>query len=62
MEDEKSLDMTIEHEVGHNWLYGILATNEREYPWMDEGMNTYFDNRYKSWKYPHAKKGEKKIF
>ncbi|MEO6905354.1 MAG: M1 family metallopeptidase, partial [Ginsengibacter sp.] len=50
--DEKSLDMTIEHEVGHNWVYGILATNEREHPWMDEGMNTYFDNRYEKIKYP----------
>ena len=50
-EDEKSLDMTIEHEVGHNWLYGILASNEREYPWMDEGMNTYYDNRYEKLKY-----------
>jgi hypothetical protein len=44
------LEATIEHEVGHNWLYGILATNERVYPWMDEGMNTYYDNRYKEWK------------
>ena len=51
-EDEKDLDMTIEHEVGHNWLYGILATNEREHPWMDEGMNTYYDNRYEKLKYP----------
>ncbi|MGN6605122.1 MAG: M1 family metallopeptidase [Ginsengibacter sp.] len=52
MEDERTLDMTIEHEVGHNWLYGILATNERDHPWMDEGMNTYFDNRYRELKYP----------
>ncbi len=59
MENEQSLDMTIEHEVGHNWLYGVLATNEREYPWMDEGMNTYFDNRYKKLKYPE-KAGVKK--
>lgn len=36
----------IQHEIGHNWLYGILASNERRYPWMDEGMNTYYDNRY----------------
>jgi hypothetical protein len=50
--DEKSLDLTIEHEVGHNWLYGILASNERDHPWMDEGMNTYFDNRYEQLKYP----------
>src|SRR6185437_6741256 len=46
MPNEESLEFTIEHEVGHNWNYGILATNEREHPWMDEGMNTYFDNRY----------------
>lgn len=51
-QSEKELDFTIEHEVGHNWNYGILATNEREHPWMDEGMNTYFDNRYLAIKYP----------
>ncbi|MEO8820353.1 MAG: M1 family metallopeptidase [Ginsengibacter sp.] len=59
MEDTESLDMTIEHEVGHNWVYGILATNERQYPWMDEGMNTYFDNRYKKLKYPEGNIQEK---
>ena len=41
------LESVIEHEVGHNWLQGILASNERQYPWMDEGFNTYYDNRYK---------------
>jgi hypothetical protein len=51
MTSAKDLDLTIEHEVGHNWNYGILASNEREHPWMDEGMNTYFDNRYEAWKY-----------
>ncbi len=53
MQSEKALENTIEHEVGHNWNYGILASNEREHPWMDEGMNTYFDNRYEAIKY-HA--------
>lgn len=43
---EKMLDFVINHEVGHNWFQGILASNEREHPWMDEGMNTYYDNRY----------------
>ncbi|HSN08030.1 MAG TPA: M1 family aminopeptidase, partial [Hanamia sp.] len=62
MEDEESLDMTIEHEVGHNWVYGILATNERDHPWMDEGMNTYFDNRYKKLKYPENQSHKKENF
>jgi hypothetical protein len=43
---QEELDQLIFHETGHNWLQGTLATNEREYPWMDEGMNTYYDNRY----------------
>ncbi|MEP6676886.1 MAG: M1 family metallopeptidase, partial [Ferruginibacter sp.] len=52
--DEKSLDYVINHEVGHNWLYGILASNERLHPWMDEGMNTYYDNRYAMQYYDNA--------
>lgn len=43
---ERMLDYVINHEVGHNWFQGILANNERTHPWMDEGMNTYYDNRY----------------
>lgn len=35
----------IVHEVGHNWFYGILASNEREYPWMDESINNYYEIR-----------------
>ena len=46
-----ALEETIGHEVSHNWLCGILATNERSYPWMDEGMNTYYDARDDESKY-----------
>lgn len=49
--DEQGLDDVINHEVGHFWLYGIIANNERDYPWMDEGLNTYFTNRYIKEKY-----------
>lgn len=44
--NSNSLEELINHEVGHNWFYGILGTNERLHPWMDEGMNTYYDYRY----------------
>lgn len=42
----EALDQVLVHEVGHNWFYGILATNEREHPFMDEGINTYYENLY----------------
>lgn len=42
----EELDAVITHEVGHNWLQGILAFNERDHAWMDEGLNTYFEQAY----------------
>ncbi|MCD6346069.1 MAG: M1 family metallopeptidase [Bacteroidales bacterium] len=33
------------HEFGHSYFMGMLATNEFEEPWMDEGMNTYMESR-----------------
>ncbi len=40
-----TLQTIIIHEVGHNWFYGILASNEREHPWMDEGINTFYERQ-----------------
>ena len=37
-------------------MYGILATNERDHGWMDEGMNTYYENRYINSKYIRVNK------
>ena len=42
------------HEVGHNWYYGILGSNERDHAWMDEGLNTYLEIRYMEEKYPNG--------
>lgn len=47
-----ALETTIMHEVGHNWFYGILGSNERDHPWMDEGINSFNENRYMETKYP----------
>ena len=47
------LDNVITHEVGHNWFYGILGSNERDHPWMDEGWNSYMDSRYMSAHYDY---------
>jgi len=51
MDNAKLLDRVITHEVGHNWFQGILATNERAYPYLDEGINSYYENRYMDEKY-----------
>jgi aminopeptidase N len=29
------------HEAGHQFWYGVVATNEFEDAWMDEGFNTF---------------------
>lgn len=39
------LQKVIIHEVGHNWFYGVLASNERAYPWMDESINSFYEKR-----------------
>jgi Peptidase family M1 domain len=39
------LQTVIIHEVGHNWFYGILGSNERDNAWMDEGINSFFESR-----------------
>lgn len=51
-ETEEETDATIAHEIGHNWLMGILATNERDHGWMDEGINTYYERKYRRTYYP----------
>lgn len=57
MGSTESLDNVIAHEVGHNWFYGILASNERDHPWMDEGMNSFVELRYMRLRYPNSTPG-----
>lgn len=48
-----SLETVIMHEVGHNWFYGMLGSNERVNAWMDEGINSFNELRYIQTKYPN---------
>ena len=50
--NDKSLDVVTTHEVGHNWFYGVLGFNERDHPWMDEGLNSYYEALYVEQYYP----------
>jgi hypothetical protein len=46
------------HEVGHNWFPMIVNSDERQWTWMDEGLNTYlqylaeqeWEEDYPSWR------------
>jgi len=41
----KNTEMTTIHEFGHAYFMGILASNEFEEPWLDEGVNSYWEQR-----------------
>lgn len=34
-------ELVVVHEFGHQYWYGIVATNEFEEAWLDEGINSY---------------------
>jgi hypothetical protein len=38
-------EMVTIHEFGHSYFMGMIASNEFEEPWMDEGINTFFEER-----------------
>jgi hypothetical protein len=48
------LDVTIAHEVAHNWFYGMLGSDERAYPWLDEGFAQIMEQRYGDLKHPRG--------
>ena len=38
---ERSLEMLVSHEIAHQWWQSMVATNEAEEPWLDEGFSDY---------------------
>jgi len=39
------------HELGHQWFYGLVATNEAAWPFLDEGLNQFAEvNAMTKWK------------
>ena len=39
----EDLQWVLSHEFGHEWFPMVVGSNERFYPWMDEGFNTFID-------------------
>lgn len=40
----RMLELVTIHEFGHQYFYGILASNEAEEAWLDEGMNSFAES------------------
>ncbi|MCH8942955.1 MAG: M1 family metallopeptidase [Bacteroidetes bacterium] len=57
----KMLENVTVHEFGHIYFMGLLASNEFEDPWLDEGFNSYFEARTMDSLYG-AKKSNTDIF
>jgi hypothetical protein len=41
---ERALIAVTIHEVGHNWFPMIVASDERKWTWMDEGLNSFLQH------------------
>ena len=54
-DDPYSLDEVITHEILHSWFYSALGSNERRYPFMDEGITSSYTSRYMNERYPDKK-------
>jgi hypothetical protein len=45
------------HESVHNWYYGMLASDEGSFPWMDEGFTEYATSEVMDHLFPGQAKG-----
>lgn len=39
------LERTVVHEIGHQYFYGMVASNEFEEAWLDEGFTSYAEDK-----------------
>jgi hypothetical protein len=42
----------VHHEVAHQWWYGLVATDQREDPWLDESLAEFSAQRSYGWTKP----------
>lgn len=43
--DSLAVEQVVVHELAHQYWYGLVASNEFEEPWLDEGLTTYTENK-----------------
>lgn len=39
------VERVVLHELGHQWFYGVVANDEHTWPFLDEGLTTYVEDR-----------------
>ncbi len=49
--EKQGMIAVIIHEVGHNYFPMIVSSDERQWFWMDEGLNTFLENMTKEQRY-----------
>ncbi|WP_371753992.1 M1 family metallopeptidase [Ferviditalea candida] len=42
---DTELERVLVHEIGHQYWYGMVASNEFEEPWLDEGLTSYAEGK-----------------
>ncbi|MCE9635346.1 MAG: M1 family metallopeptidase [Planctomycetes bacterium] len=49
--DARRPEHVVVHEIGHQWFMNLLASNEAEEAWLDEGLNSWFTARamHRAW-------------
>ena len=40
----RAMELVTIHELGHQWFYGLVASNEPRWPFLDEGLNSYAES------------------
>ena len=50
---EATIDVIV-HEIGHNYFPMIINTDERQWAWMDEGMDTFLEKETHRLRYPES--------
>ena len=48
----RTLEQVTVHELAHQWFYGLVATNEHDWPFLDEGLTSYAESAALERRYP----------
>lgn len=40
----RAVELVTLHELGHQWFYGLVATHEARWPFLDEGLTSYAES------------------